>query len=148
MSALSTADLDKLAIEAQRDFPVWVSDIIKYARLQVAIDELPLAEGWTFSGVERWYTPHEWVALAHEPGHAETSGGGPTMLAAILALGDALTPPVGLWDAPDARCECGVLLSEHPPLPECPPLRSWHAEHSERRSIWSKEWRANGEVAP
>jgi hypothetical protein len=30
-------------------------------------------------------------------------------------------------DDPDDRCECGVLLSEHPELPKPGPLRSWHA---------------------
>jgi hypothetical protein len=26
------------------------------------------------------------------------------------------------------RCECGVLLDEHPPLPKPKPLESWHAQ--------------------
>ena len=48
--------------------------------------EVALPKGWELSGVERWYTPHEWIALAHEPGHSEASAGGPTPAAARRAL--------------------------------------------------------------
>jgi hypothetical protein len=41
------------------------------------------------------------------------------------------------WDELVAaeRCECGELLSGHPPVASPPPLRSWHAESSGPRCI-------------
>lgn len=33
-------------------------------------------------------------------------------------------------DSEEERCECGVLLTEHPPLPKPEPLASWMAVRS------------------
>lgn len=35
-----------------------------------------------------------------------------------------------MTDPVDERCECGVLLSEHPPLPKPPPMTSWMAQRT------------------
>lgn len=70
---------------------VSIEDVVEAARLQVASDELPLPEGWTFT-VERM-SHDRWMAWA-EPMHdrnARICGAtGPTMLAAVLALDVAL----------------------------------------------------------
>ena len=34
------------------------------------------------------------------------------------------------WYEARGRCECGVKLDEHPPLPKPGPLRSWHARRT------------------
>lgn len=75
-----------------------VLDLIKAARLQVALDELPLPEGWRFSGITPGGPIGNWLAgargrtaITREGLFPEMAHGyGPTMLDAVLALGDAL----------------------------------------------------------
>ena len=95
MSALTTADLDRLGEQALDmdpaglvDFLNACPDIIIAARLQVAIDELlsPLDQLQPTLGDD---PDHAWEAWASTRGGGVV-GHGPTMLASVLALDAAL----------------------------------------------------------
>jgi hypothetical protein len=111
MSGLTTADLDREAERHEhvsgyspnvgdapgfcrrcdKEWPCLGVDIIAAARLPVAIDELPLPEGWTLT-VERMSHGRymAWAEPMHDRNNRMTGATGPTMLAAVLALGVAL----------------------------------------------------------
>lgn len=90
--SLTTARLDEMP--SAHGLPVSDDEIdllIAAARLQVAIDELPLPEGWAFDRL--WVNGGGFEARAcklHFPAGPVICGRGPTMLAAVTALGDAL----------------------------------------------------------
>ena len=93
MSGLSTADLDELGRrnEMRGLARAEIRDLIKAARLQVALDELPLPEGCFVQVVGQQGGPA--IADAIGPGvNLATCQDvpGSTMLAAVLSLGDAL----------------------------------------------------------
>ncbi len=99
MSGLTTAHLNAIAKEHAEGRAILldrprVADLIAKARLQVALDELPLPEGWHVSEIRRMRSLANvvcWRVIAIGPGPVDFSESlGPTMLEAVLALGDAL----------------------------------------------------------
>jgi hypothetical protein len=110
MSGLTTTELNRHAanskvVGAIRSHAViqrsLLDALIAAARLQVALDELPLPEGWTLTSL---HGGASWGAQAQpSPAYKSAQGTygftttwlgvgatGATMLAAVLALGDAL----------------------------------------------------------
>jgi hypothetical protein len=93
--SLTTARLDELA-EADRltseawgiEHPGEYAELITKARLQVAIDELPLPENWELRIGNPVGTPYA-TAFSRRTGDQE-SAYAPTMLAAVLELDAAL----------------------------------------------------------
>jgi hypothetical protein len=84
--SLTLAQLDA-ARNDWADAP-FVSDLITAARLQVALDELPLPEGWEPRFGLTGGTPYA-TAFSRKSGD-EVIKTAPTMLESVLALGDAL----------------------------------------------------------
>ena len=118
MSGLTTADLDEMALghgpnqaeygglacpghDPSEPWPCAESRLIAAARLQVALDELPLPEGWSLWAIVRQRSAHHGdrfrATAGTEEGWPERAGienkwwaYGPTMLAAVLQLDVAL----------------------------------------------------------
>lgn len=92
--SLTTADLDRLAASCHCAGLPQDKAIILASRLQVAIDELPLPEGWHVSEIRRMRSLANvvcWRVIAIGPGNGDFSEViAPTMLDSVLALGDAL----------------------------------------------------------
>jgi hypothetical protein len=106
MNTLTLERLDEMAAWAKRgNMTLSGTDaraLIEAARLQIAIDELPLPEGWQQPNIVT-SSKGEWTAYTWEYRHPHSptlKAVGPTMLEAVLALRDALaarpsTPPNG-----------------------------------------------------